>query len=109
MNDIKSVSQIYLSAFQPDKLGFVGAAWEHDPVPASVHVTAGQAGDSGPGQQQHQRAGESSPSVYDTVTDILPFLMSSLFFKEDFFYYDIFFFGFLDLKELIFSKFWFQM
>lgn len=97
MNDIKSVTQIYLSAFQPDKLGFTGAAWEHDPVPASVHVTFGQAGDSGPGQQQHQRAGGSSPSIYDTVTDLLWFPMSSLFFKDFFnsryMYYNIFFGG----------------
>lgn len=119
MNDIKSVTQIYLSAFQPDKLGFTGAAWEHDPVPASVHVTFGQAGDSGPGQQQHQRAGGSSPSIYDTVTDLLWFPMSSLFFKDFFnscyMYYNIFLGGggVWDLEDLIFSKvvleFWFQM
>lgn len=50
MSDIKSVTQMYPFAFQPDELGFAGAAREHDPVPSSVHVTAGQAGDSGPGQ-----------------------------------------------------------
>lgn len=50
MSDIKSVTQMYPFAFQPDKLGFARAAREHDPVPSSVHVTAGQAGDSGPGQ-----------------------------------------------------------